>query len=99
MTMTMTGAKNKNTSVDYDVGCSQEDPDCGGRSEYAEDDQAQPVDHLKDRGYQPDINLIKQRKVAFIIIEDNKNQNVILQWACTVSASLISVQILTVSSK
>ena len=47
-----------------------------------------------------DINLtIKQRKVAFIIIEDNKNQNVILQGACTVSASLISVQILTVSSK
>ena len=55
MTMTMTGAKTKNTSVDYDVGGSEEDPDCGGRSEDAEDDQAEPVDHLKDnRGYQPD---------------------------------------------
>ena len=37
----------RNTSVDYDVGGSEEDADGGGRREDAEDDQAEPVDHLE----------------------------------------------------
>ena len=48
------GSKNKNTSVDDNVGGGQEDPDCGGRSEDAEDNQAEPVDHLNNRRHRRD---------------------------------------------
>ena len=41
----------ENTSVDYNVGGGKENADGGGGCEDAEDDQAEPVDNLENRGY------------------------------------------------
>ena len=51
MTRTPTTTTGKNISVDYDVGGGKEDANGSGGCEDAEDDQAEPVDYLENRGY------------------------------------------------